>query len=49
MRVTSVPQTWIEIAVVSLVLRTRWMSPGGAKPLTSLTWFSLRPTCHVRA
>jgi hypothetical protein len=35
---------WIEIAVVSLRLRTRWMSPGGANPLTSPTWFSLRPT-----
>ena len=29
---------WIEIAVVSLMLRTRWMSPGGAKPARS-------PTC----
>jgi hypothetical protein len=28
---------WMEIAVVSLVLRTRRMSPGGAKPLTSPT------------
>src|SRR5215216_515478 len=35
---------WMEIAVVSAVLCTRWMSPGGAKPLTSPTWFSLRPT-----
>ena len=32
---------WIEIAVVSLLLCTRWMSPGGANPLTSPTWFSL--------
>jgi hypothetical protein len=31
----------MEIAVVSLVLCTRWMSSGGAKPLTSTTWFSL--------
>src|SRR5215212_5029719 len=34
----------MEIAVVSPALCTRWMSPGGAKPLTSPTWFSLRPT-----
>src|SRR4051795_10672748 len=34
---------WIEIAVSSAVLCTRWMSPGGAKPLTSPTWLSLRP------
>src|SRR5215207_8661157 len=33
---------WIEIAVVSAVLWTRWMSPGGAKPLTSPTWLSAR-------
>jgi hypothetical protein len=26
---------WIEIAVASVVLCTRWMSPGGANPLTS--------------
>jgi hypothetical protein len=35
---------WIEISVVSPVLCTRWISPGGAKPLTSPTWFWLRPT-----
>ena len=34
---------WIEIAVSSAVLWTRWMSPGGAKPLTSPTWLSLSP------
>ena len=34
---------WIEIAVVLAVLWTRWMSPGGANPLTTPVWLSLRP------
>jgi hypothetical protein len=37
------PYTWIEIAVPSPELRTRWMSPGGAKPLTSPVKFVLVP------
>jgi hypothetical protein len=31
------------IAVLEPVLRMRWMSPGGAKPLTSPSRFSLVP------
>src|SRR5919108_95414 len=37
-----------EMAVLSLTLRTRWMSPGGAKPLTSPVRFGLLPT-SIRA
>src|SRR3954469_19069635 len=34
---------WTEMATSSPVLWTRWMSPGGVKPLTSPTTLSLRP------
>src|SRR6266702_1060187 len=37
-----------EMAVLSLTLRTRWMSPGGAKPVTSPVRFGLLPT-SIRA
>src|SRR5919201_7076466 len=37
-----------ETAVLSLMLRTRWMSPGGAKPLTSPVRFGLLPA-SIRA
>ena len=39
----SVPYTWIEMAVPGPGLRTRWMSPGGAKPATSPVRFVLVP------
>src|SRR5918992_1319746 len=41
---------WIEIAVSAPELRTLWMSPGGANPLTSPVSFALAPasTRHAR-
>src|SRR6266508_4487444 len=36
---------WMETAVSSPALRTRWMSPGGANPPTSPTRLTLCPAC----
>jgi hypothetical protein len=32
---------WIEIAIPSPALRTQWISPGGANPLTSPGLFAV--------